>query len=163
MSRIVMAVVVAVLAVTCTRADEAEDKMAAFLQNPRSLLRATVTRDNDKPGKPVIKVASVINLGPRSIFEKELLSAFKSLKVLDLSSLDAEREDGEKALKVLAKLTTLQELVLPECASMKDPGLMELAALKNLTSLSIPTRTNLTKEGIAALQKALPKCKIVRQ
>jgi hypothetical protein len=41
-----------------------------------------------------------------------------------------------------------------------DDGLMELAALKNLTTLRVNVYGKITPAGIAALQKELPKCNI---
>jgi hypothetical protein len=42
-----------------------------------------------------------------------------------------------------------------------DAGLVHLAALTNLEELNLQ-RTQVTAEGAARLQKALPKCQIVR-
>jgi hypothetical protein len=42
-----------------------------------------------------------------------------------------------------------------------DAGLKELAQIQGLTILDI-RHTKLTKAGVAELQKALPKCKILR-
>ena len=42
-----------------------------------------------------------------------------------------------------------------------DAGLKELTALKELQTLDL-TGTQVTDSGVAALQKALPDCKIIR-
>jgi hypothetical protein len=42
---------------------------------------------------------------------------------------------------------------------VSDAGLKDLAGLSNLEQLNV-TGTQVTADGIAALQKALPKCKI---
>ena len=43
---------------------------------------------------------------------------------------------------------------------MTDAGLKDLAALKKLESVNL-VATKVTPEGVTALQKALPKCKVV--
>jgi hypothetical protein len=160
MLRLVLAVVTATLAANGAFADEAEDKAAAILSNSKSSGRyGELTRDTGKPGKPVIRVR-LIRFGSDDSLttgDVELLSAFKSLTALDLKGVRV----GDELMKPLAKLTTLKELVLFE-SEVTDAGLMELAALKNLTSLSLQ-RTRVTAKGVAALQKALPKCDIRRQ
>ena len=40
-----------------------------------------------------------------------------------------------------------------------DRGIKELAALKELKTLSL-SRTGVTNKGVAELQKAIPKCRI---
>lgn len=44
---------------------------------------------------------------------------------------------------------------------MTDAGLKELAPLTNLTALYL-IDTKATDEGVKELQKALPKCKIIK-
>ncbi len=56
-------------------------------------------------------------------------------------------------------LTKLERLSLAGC-TFSDAGLKHLAGLSNLTQLDL-TGTRVTADGIATLQKALPKCKIV--
>ena len=62
----------------------------------------------------------------------------------------------------LSLVRTPTEIIAnPELTSnvMTDVGVMELAALKNLTYLTI-AGTKVTPEAVAELRKALPKCKI---
>lgn len=42
-----------------------------------------------------------------------------------------------------------------------DEALKHLAGLSNLKTLDL-TGTQVTKDGVATLQKALPKCKVIR-
>jgi serine/threonine protein kinase/Leucine-rich repeat (LRR) protein len=56
-------------------------------------------------------------------------------------------------------LTKLERLSLSGC-TFSDAGLKPLAGMSNLTHLDL-TGTQVTADGVAALQKALPKCKIV--
>ena len=61
-------------------------------------------------------------------------------------------------LKELAAVKNLITLTIVSM-QMTDVGLKELAALKNLTSLSLHL-TKGTDAGVEELQKALPKCQI---
>ena len=63
-------------------------------------------------------------------------------------------------LKELAPLKNLTELRLFG-TQVTDAGLKELAPLKNLTGLYL-NDTKVTDEGVKELQKALPKCKIIK-
>jgi hypothetical protein len=83
------------------------------------------------------------------------LAGLKNLRALDLSHT---RVEGP-GLKELAGLKNLQALNL-NCTEVNDAGLKELARLKSLRWLSLH-RTKATAEGIAALQKELPGCKIM--
>jgi hypothetical protein len=56
-------------------------------------------------------------------------------------------------------LTKLERLSLAGC-TFSDAGLKHLAGLSNLTQLDL-TGTQATADGVAALQKALPKCRIL--
>ena len=47
-------------------------------------------------------------------------------------------------------------------AGVTDAGLKELKDLKKLTSLNLPNTDQVTDDGVADLQKALPGCKITR-
>jgi hypothetical protein len=48
-----------------------------------------------------------------------------------------------------------------DCPKVTDAGLKNLTALKQLTTLLI-IGTQVTDEGVAELQKALPKCLIAK-
>lgn len=83
------------------------------------------------------------------------LAALTELRALDLSHT---RVKGE-GLKELVGLKNLQALNL-SYAQVSDAGLKELAGMKNLRWLSLHG-TMVTPAGVAALQKDLPKCKIM--
>jgi hypothetical protein len=59
----------------------------------------------------------------------------------------------------MGTLTKLERLSLAGC-TFSDAGLKHLAGLSNLTQLNL-TGTQATADGIAALQQALPKCRIL--
>jgi hypothetical protein len=61
-------------------------------------------------------------------------------------------------LKHLAGLKSLQTLDLSN-TQVTDRGMKELAGMKDLEWLNLRS-TEVTPAGVAALQKALPKCKI---
>jgi hypothetical protein len=84
------------------------------------------------------------------------LTGLKSLQTLDLSSTRVT----DAGLKELAGLDSLQALHLG-CTKVTDAGLKELAGLCRLRYLDL-TDTEVTDAGVAALQKELPACKIVR-
>jgi hypothetical protein len=83
------------------------------------------------------------------------LAALTELRALDLSNTQVT----DAGLKELAGLRNLQALNLGQTA-VTDAGLKDLAALKSLRELNLH-RTKVTAAGVAALQKALPACKIV--
>ena len=66
--------------------------------------------------------------------------------------------DG-RGMPDLAALSGLRRLNLHGCEGVTNKGLKELAALKDLKMLDIG-ETNVTPQGVARLQKALPNCKI---
>jgi internalin A len=80
------------------------------------------------------------------------LAGHKNLQWLDLSYTQVT----DAGLKELAGLKSLKELDL-RVTKVTDAGLKELVALKNLQRLYI-FATEATREGVAALQKELPKC-----
>jgi hypothetical protein len=84
------------------------------------------------------------------------LARMKSLQWLNL----ANRPIGDAALKEVAGLKNLKWLDL-QSTKVTDTGLKELAGLKNLQALDL-RGTQVTEAGVAALQKALPACKIQR-
>ena len=65
----------------------------------------------------------------------------------------------DAGLKEVAKLQQLKVLSLSGAKHVTDTGLKEVAKLKQLDVLSLGN-TQVTKAGVAELQKALPKCKI---
>jgi internalin A len=87
------------------------------------------------------------------------LAGLKSLRVLDIGDNGWHTNViSDAGLKHLAGLTNLQSLNLHD-TKVTDAGLKELVALKNLQRLYL-FATETTREGVAALQKELPKCKI---
>jgi hypothetical protein len=67
---------------------------------------------------------------------------------------------GDAGLKHLAGLKKLNDLNLSH-TPVTDQGLEQLKGLTNLKELHL-SFTRVTADGVKALQKALPKCKIVR-
>jgi serine/threonine protein kinase/Leucine-rich repeat (LRR) protein len=72
-------------------------------------------------------------------------------------SLAGSKVSDESAAEV-GGLTKLERLSLAGC-TFGDAGLKHLAGLNNLTQLDV-TDTQVTADGVAGLQNALPKCKI---
>jgi len=66
----------------------------------------------------------------------------------------------DTGLKEVAKLQQLVCLHLGT-AEITDAGLKEVAKIKQLKTLFLGGRTSVTEVGVAQLQKALPKCKIL--
>ena len=83
------------------------------------------------------------------------LAELKNLRALYLFYMPVTDAD----LKHIAGLRELQVLDL-SATRVTDTGLKELAPLKNLRWLNLST-PGVTTDGITALQKELPKCKIV--
>ncbi len=111
------------------------------------------------------------------------LTRFKSLQSLNIGAVLSGQGKVQWDFKDLAKLTNLRALYLfylpvtdadlKHVAGLKnlqvldlastqvtDAGLKELAGLKSLQWLNLRT-AGVTAKGIAALQKDLPKCKII--
>jgi len=97
-----------------------------------------------------LRFARVTDAGLKEVAK---LTGIKEL----LFSFEARITDT--GLKDIAKLPQLEGLSLMEC-SITDAGLREVAKLKKLKGLNLQ-RTKVTTAGIAALQKALPNCKIL--
>jgi hypothetical protein len=86
------------------------------------------------------------------------LAALTNLTTLDLSGTRVA-DEGVKALTALTNLTELNLFA----TKVTDAGLKHLAALKKLTVLNVyGASSRVTDEGVKELQKALPKCKIVK-
>ena len=156
------------------RADEAEDKAAAFVKRQGG----SVERDEKAPGKPVIGVnpncATLTDAGLKELVEfKQLttirmwrakkvtaagLKEFASINNLNTLKLD-EMEVTDAGLKELGRLKKLLTLSL-RGSKVSAAGLKELAALKGLTTLDL-SLTQVTDAGVKELQKALLKCKII--
>lgn len=85
------------------------------------------------------------------------LAGLSGLQGLSLS----ETSVTDRSLKVIGKLTNLVGLYLTG-TKVTDAGLLELVALNELDELELTGCTNLTPQGIAALQKKLPNCRIIK-
>ncbi len=147
---------------------DAEAKGVAAVER----LGGTVTRDEERPGKPVVEV----HLGFSQATDADLkeLAGLKRLQVLalphtavtdaglkELAALPALRklylnDTGvtDAGMKELARLRSLQTLYLGGTA-VSDAGLKQLAALKGLQSLKVHS-TSVTAEGVKELKAALP-------
>ena len=136
-------------------------------------------------GQKVLITDPVIEAGFRSAIKKplgQLTQAdlkkevwrldFRFTRVTDAGLMEISKLTGIKellfnfearitdaGLKEIAKLRQLEGLSLME-TSITDEGLKEVARLKNLKGLNLQ-RTKVTSAGIAALRKALPKCRIL--
>jgi len=64
----------------------------------------------------------------------------------------------DTGMETLASLK-LSQLALDGC-NVTDKGLESLQSLKSLTKLSVQ-RTKVSRKGITAFRKALPKCEVV--
>ena len=67
---------------------------------------------------------------------------------------------NEGLKEVVAKLPKLTYLDLGR-TKITDVGLKEVAKMKQLKELDLTNTKTVTKEGVAELQEALPKCKIL--
>ena len=86
------------------------------------------------------------------------LTKFQKLSYLELRFCEQITDTG---FKELAKLQQLSLLGLSE-NKITDTGLKELAKLQKLSRLNLKDCRQITDTGVAELQKALPKCKIIR-
>jgi hypothetical protein len=87
----------------------------------------------------------------------EGLAALKGLRILELGG---EARVKDPSLKGFGALQGLRHLNLWQ-TGVTDAGLKELANLKGLRTLVLAD-TKVTDEGVARLQRALPKCGILR-
>jgi internalin A len=85
------------------------------------------------------------------------VARLRGLKLLSLSGTHVT----DAGTKELAVLTELEELWLDGTA-VTDAGLRHLERLNKLEFLYLNNCPGVTDEGVARLQKALPKCKINR-
>ena len=147
---------------------DAEAKAVAAVER----LGGTVTRDEERPGKPVVEV----HLGFSKATDADLkeLATLKRLQVLALS-YTAVTDAGLKELaalpslrklylndtgvtdvgmKELIRLRSLQALYLGG-TTVTDAGLKQLAALKGLQALKVHS-TSVTAAGVKDLKAAVP-------
>jgi hypothetical protein len=97
-----------------------------------------------------------LSVGPLPEAGMKALGALDRLEVLQLGRF---KPGADKVIPHVAKLTKLRTLDLT-FSDLTDAGLAELAKLKDLTELKVGG-TATTPKGRAALQKALPKLKVV--
>jgi len=87
------------------------------------------------------------------------LAGLTSLRYLNLSYCAGVTDAGLAHLKAFPGL---RQLYLRGCNRITDAGLLHLHALSDLLTLELTDCKQLTAGGLAALQTALPKCKILR-
>ncbi|MEZ6138939.1 MAG: hypothetical protein R3B84_00065 [Zavarzinella sp.] len=121
-------------------------------------LRITSVTDAGLKELVELKSLTSLHLGATKVTDAGLkeLAGLKSLTLLNLSGTQVT-DDGLKELAGLKSLTSLGLVG----TQVTDAGLKELAGLKSLTLLNL-LETQVTSQAVAELQKALPKCRIVR-
>jgi internalin A len=167
-------VAILALAAACGAAENADGKTAATITR----LGGSLTRDESRPGKPVVEVNFQASSTGRKITDADLvhLKDLKHVKVLYLGYVTDTTDAGLKHLESvtsleklalpetkitdaglasLGKLTNLKSLALPFCKGVTDKGLAHLKGLKKLEQLNV-SGTKVTKKGVAELRKALP-------
>ena len=131
-------------------AEETEEQAVAAIEK----LGGTIDRDEDKPGKPV----RLVRLDRTKIRDAGLvhLQRLKTLEVLALRDTKISNT-GLVHLKTQRQL----ECLLLGGTDVTDAGLVHLKKLERLRYLQL-FKTKVTDAGVKALQKALPKCEIIR-
>jgi Leucine-rich repeat (LRR) protein len=112
--------------------------------------------DEDLPRLPKLAKLQRLVLDKNAIYGRTLVS-LQDLPELTELSLGCPSITDLLA-KSLAGLKRLKRLVLVD-ADLSDTGIRHLEGLTNLTDLDL-RQTKVTKDGVAALQKALPQCRI---
>lgn len=88
----------------------------------------------------------------------EALASLPNLRALELPEFAAITD---RALSELStKSTRLESLRLDHLGEVSDEGLARLSGLKRLRSLTVQSCPKVTADVVAALQKALPECRI---
>jgi hypothetical protein len=130
-------------------------------------LMSTPVTDAGVKELAVFKNLEVLNLVLTSVTGTGLkeLAGLEKLRHLELSKVTDEGLKGVASLKNLTSLEifSYKDSTDPEYAfeaKITDAGLKELSALKNLKTLDLGKCPQATEAGIAAMQKALPDCKI---
>jgi hypothetical protein len=129
--------------ILCDHVGDDELRQIGHLTGLRSLV-ANIKAGNDA----LASLAGLTNLAELN------LSGWHS--VSDPSCLDI----GDEGLAHIGRLNSLERLGLSDFPQITDAGLLHLRSLSGLRELVLE-ETGTTDEGIAALQKALPGCKIV--
>jgi Leucine-rich repeat (LRR) protein len=134
---------------------EARLKDIAVMRDLQTLdLSHSDVTDKGLKGLAALKNLQALHLGATRVTDKGLkgLAEMKSLQQLDLAGTDVT----DAGLKELAGLD-LQWMKL-HGTNTTEAGLKHLTGLKSLRSLEVGD-TQVTADGIAALQRALPACK----
>jgi hypothetical protein len=98
-----------------------------------------------------------LDLNQTAVSGRDLTRLAKLPRLTDVSLAGSTVSDLFAA--EVGALTKLERLSLAGC-TFGDPGLKHLADMSSLKKLDL-TGTQVTADAVAALQKALPKCKIV--
>jgi hypothetical protein len=129
--------------------DSDEVKAVAKIQ----LLGGNVERDNNLPGRPVIRISFNQNCRFNEKY-LHLLKPFENLKSLDLRRVPITAA----GLKEVNEFTNLTTLYL-RGAGIQDDGVTQLLDLKNLVELTL-CDTNVTWVGLNDVRESLPKLRI---
>ena len=107
---------------------------------------------------PARRTGLVVHLRPNAT-DADLgeLCELRRLEALGLAGTDVT----DAGLETVSKLTGLERLSL-NFTGVSDEGLRHLESLSDLRALYLFHCPNVTDEGVARLQKALPSCKIRR-
>jgi hypothetical protein len=89
----------------------------------------------------------------------EALAGLPNLKVLELPEFAAITDRALSALS--ARTTSLEALRLDHLSEISDDGLARLSGLKRLRNLTVRDCSKVTANALAALQRALPGCRII--
>jgi Leucine-rich repeat (LRR) protein len=85
-----------------------------------------------------------------------MVGKLRGLKSLHLRGTNITDED----LRLIGTMTHLKSLSI-QYQNISDEALRHLEGMKNLTTLNLAYCRFIRDEGIARLQKALPKCQIL--
>jgi serine/threonine protein kinase len=88
-----------------------------------------------------------------------VLAGLSSLRYLNLSYCSGVTDS---ALAQLKEFTGLRQLFLRGCNRITDAGLKHLHTLLGLQTLELIDCKRITSAGLGAIEKALPKCKVLR-
>jgi len=119
--------------------------------------KTRITDDGLEALKPLTQL-SVLYLHANSIGDAGLTHVGQLGKLETLWLFDTKTTD--KGLESLLPLTDLKHLRLNENPGITDVGLKHLHSLANLQELNLQG-TRVTTAGVAALQVALPNCKVI--
>ena len=154
MSRLIAVLVLAGMCFGCSRSTEPTGQTSATQPNPGGqpgAFPAPSAGADDAEDKAVKFVE-----GLKGKVTRDDTQPGKPVVKVELTGTEVT-DAGVKELAALKNLTNLNL----SFTKVTDAGVKELAALKNLTTLDLG-ETKVTDAGVKELQKALPKCKIVK-